>query len=488
MKLIHLLLLSLLSITAPAQLFRCVVAVDGSGTHLTVQEAINACPDNEASIIYIKNGRYEEQVTIGTKAAPSTKILSIIGEHPDSVIITANNARNSTNGLSYEQVVTFQVYASDFYMEGITIENTAGNTGMAEALYTGADRQTFKNCIIRSYQDTYRSKKGTRAYFDNCTIVGAVDFIYAGGVIFFDNCTIRCIGNSGYITAPEDAAFTIPRLQTSVDKFLRLGFIFRDCTITAAPGVPNNSFYLGRPWNSTAGSFYLNCKLGEHINPKGWKEWNGNESSASFAEYNSTDLNGNPVDLSQRVSWSFQLPKADVDNLFTTTAIYARVSTSNSYDPETLVKAPAAPASLSVNGSLLNWSEVEGAVAYLILKNNNLLGTTTELSFTDTNPQQGSYTVRAVGARGQQSIAAGVSALQNPSFECEIRQFADKIHISTPVQARMYTSSGQLMYNSSGTTDVIAIGGYPEGTYLLQLTDQNSATVTKKIRITTTTH
>lgn len=482
MRIFFVVLFSIMLSAAPAQLFRCVVAADGSGTHSSLQDAINACPDNEYSIIYLKNGRYDEQISIGSKAAASTKKLSIIGQHPDSVVITGNRARNTANGLAFDQVVTFQVYASDFYMENVTIENTAGNTGMAEALYTAADRQTFKNCVIRSYQDTYRSKKGTRAYFDNCTIEGAVDFIYAGGVIFFDRCTIRCIGNSGYITAPEDAAFTIPRLQTKVDKFLRLGFIFRECTITAAPGVPDGSFYLGRPWNTTAGSFYLNCTLGPHINAKGWKEWNGNETSASFAEFGSIKSDGSAVDVSQRVSWSFQLPAEDVTNLFTTQGIYNRVSATNIYEPGKLIQAPAAPASVGYDGTSFSWSAVTDAAGYVILHHNRMVGFTSSTAFA-INAADNGYTIRSVGNRGQQSAPALVTSISdtNPAFT--YRQRSDYLLFSEAVQAEVYSASGKLITHTTGWSAILETGELPEGIYLLRIITTNSTRTTKKLII-----
>lgn len=49
-----------------AQAFRYIVATDGSGTHTTVQAAIDACPNGERSIIFIKNGTYYGQTYLGT--------------------------------------------------------------------------------------------------------------------------------------------------------------------------------------------------------------------------------------------------------------------------------------------------------------------------------------------------------------------------------------------------------------------------------------
>jgi hypothetical protein len=113
--------------------------------------------------------------------------------------------------------------------------------------------------------------------------------------------------------------------------------------------TPASSIYLGRSYGWTqaggdAGSVWINTKIATNggtsiVNPAGWLAWDANETNPSysyeggpnpnngnpmedgrFAEYNSTDLLGNPVNTSSRV-YSHQLPgslAADytVDNVF----------------------------------------------------------------------------------------------------------------------------------------------------------------------------
>ncbi|HET7733909.1 MAG TPA: pectinesterase family protein, partial [Paludibacter sp.] len=339
MKQIFLLFLLSICLGANAQPFRFIVAADGTGNYTTIQAALDACPDGVQSLVFVKNGTYNEQVSLGSKTLASTKKISLIGESAAGVVITHSQSRAASGSPTFEDICTVKIYATDFYAENITIQNTAGNTGMAEALYTAGDRQTFKNCRILGYQDTYRSKKGTRGYFKNCWIEGAVDFIYAGGTLFFDDCNINCVKGGGYIVAPEDAYATIPKASTVIQKFLRLGFIFRNCNIIANSDVSASSYTLGRPWNTNAGAFYLNCKLGNHIKSAGWTVMGGNETSACFAEYNSIDANGNPIDITGRISWSFQLPKADVDSFLTPAKVYA-ASYTTGYNPVSLCISP----------------------------------------------------------------------------------------------------------------------------------------------------
>jgi pectinesterase len=216
------------------------------GDFATIQQAVNACPDNIRSYIFVKNGTYYGQTTIGTKTVASSKLISLIGESRDGVILTYDKSIPAV--ATFEETCTFQVYAKNFYAENITFVNSAGNTGQALALYTAGDQAILKNCSLIGYQDTYRSKKGTRAYLLNCWVEGAVDFIYAGGTLIFDNCTLNCTRSGGFVTAPEDAYATVPKASTVAGIFIRLGFVFRNCTIQGSASVPANSFYLGRPW------------------------------------------------------------------------------------------------------------------------------------------------------------------------------------------------------------------------------------------------
>jgi hypothetical protein len=53
---------------------------------------------------------------------------------------------------------------------------------------------------------------------------------------------------------------------------------------------------------------FIDSKMGSVIKPAGWSTWSGqNELTTYYAEYSSMDLNGAPLDVSQRVSWSHQL-------------------------------------------------------------------------------------------------------------------------------------------------------------------------------------
>lgn len=464
--------------------FRCVVATDGSGTHTSIQSAINDCPDNERSLIFVKDGLYEERISIGSKDAVSNKLISLIGESMEGVIISSNGHRND-NGLTYYDIVTFQVYAKDFYAENLTIQNTAGNVGQAEALFTGNDKQTFKNCRILGYQDTFRSKKGTRSYFKDCWIAGAVDFIYAGGIVFFDDCTIHNVGN-GYVAAPEDCFASIKKSDTTCGKVLKLGFIFRNCDLTASENIAANSCYLGRPWKENSGAFYLNCKLGKHISSSGWKEWNGNETTATYAEYHSMDAEGNLLDVSQRVSWSFQLPQEDVDKLLTPEYVYNKAKANDLYEPVSLCITPAAPSSLSVSSeNVLSWEAVENAFGYIVLKDNKFIAAVTDNEYTDTTVGRGIYSVKTVDSMGQLSVARmeGTTSVQMDQMKnWNVKVNGKTVFWDRNAIVELYTISGLCLSTSSSYQQSLTLD-IDSGIYLLKLIDENANSYVEKVII-----
>ena len=274
--------------------YNFTVSKDGTGDYLSIQEAINnskAFPYQRV-IINIKNGVYNEKVHVYDW---NTKV-SLIGESKEKTIITYNDffykinlGRNSTFHTS-----TVLVEGDDFYATNLTIKNTAGAVGQAVALSVNANRSYIINCDILGNQDTlYTSGEGFKQYFNNCYIEGTTDFIFGEATVLFENCTINSKSNS-YITAAST-----PEIQ-------EFGYVFKNCKLTADENVMD--VYLGRPWRIYAKTVFINCKMGNHINPAGWQNWDKNEAEKKsfYAEYNSQ---GEGADNKNRVSWSHQLKK-----------------------------------------------------------------------------------------------------------------------------------------------------------------------------------
>lgn len=293
-------------LAAPADI---VVAQDGSGDFLTIQEAINACPDYEHSHIttlHIKAGTYHEMVTI-----PHNKFrLHISGDGADKTIITYGKYAKALWPETDRVVGTSgsaSVYVHSSYVtfEDLTIENSAGGTdaiAQAVALFTDGDFLFFHRCRLIGHQDTLYTygrfgKDGgiKRNYFLDCYIEGTTDFIFGPSIAYFENCTIHSKKNS-YVTA------------ASTLEGQRYGYVFKNCRLTAAPGI--DKVYLGRPWGAYAKTVFIECELGSHIVAEGWHNWEkegkpNTEKNSYYAEY----MNSGPGAASKdkRVKWSHQL-------------------------------------------------------------------------------------------------------------------------------------------------------------------------------------
>lgn len=268
---------------------KVVVALDGSGDYVSVQEAISSTRhfSDERTIIYLKPGIYREKVEVFSWAPK----ISLIGEDPSTTIITFDDYSGKGNINTFTSW-TFKVMGNDFYAENITFENSAGPVGQAVALHVEADRCVFRNCRFIGNQDTiFTGGENSRQYFDRCYIEGTTDFIFGAATAVFNACHIHSKKNS-YVTAAS----------TSQGK--QFGYVFFSCKLTASPEA--TKVYLGRPWRNYARTVFINCDMGEHIRPEGWHNWSkpDAEKTAYYAEYKSTGPGAAP---DKRVSWSRQL-------------------------------------------------------------------------------------------------------------------------------------------------------------------------------------
>ena len=291
---ISLFLISLAAFTAMAQK-QIVVAKDGSGNYRTVQEAINAVPDNSTTetIIFIKKGVYKEKLVL-----PESKCkVTLKGEDKFTTILTYDDyaskkdARGKDIGTSGS--ASFDIFGADFTAINLTFENSAGPVGQAVAVRAGGNRSIFSNCRFLGYQDTlYTIKTGTLQLYSNCYIEGTVDFIFGAATAWFENCELYCKKGGGYVTAASTQAGAA------------YGYVFYKCTITG--DAPTKSFFLGRPWRPLAKVVFIKCKMGDQVKPEGWNNWSNpeNEKSTYYAEYRNSGPGFNP---DSRQAWTFQL-------------------------------------------------------------------------------------------------------------------------------------------------------------------------------------
>lgn len=285
-----------------------VVALDGSGNFTKIQDAINAVPSNETrtTVILIKAGLYNTEKLI----VPANKTnVTIIGESREQTIISYHIYDCSTGKCPTEDAAkwtgdnintsaTLTILGNGFRAENLTIQNTAGPVGQAQAITVRADKCVFINCDFKGYQDTiYFWGSGKRSYFQNCMVLGRTDYIYGDGIVFFQGCEIRSWGG-GWITAPST-----PISQA-------YGYVFNQCNLTYATNSPRTGddgvkFRLGRPWQNYPKVTWTNCNMTDMVNPLGWGDtWNMTYAATSpdlhLYEYNNT---GAGADMSNRANW-----------------------------------------------------------------------------------------------------------------------------------------------------------------------------------------
>lgn len=122
-------------------------------------------------------------------------------------------------------VITIGGNSDKIRFENMTIENTAGNNGQAEAIVirNNGGATAFIDCNFYGYQDTVLSGGGYN-WFYNCLITGATDFIWGcGDISLFEKCEIRAINNGR-------------ALQARVPKG-KIGYVFSNCRFTVGEGI-----------------------------------------------------------------------------------------------------------------------------------------------------------------------------------------------------------------------------------------------------------
>lgn len=294
-RIILIILTVLIGLTTRAQK-QLTVAQDGSGNFKTVQEAINAVPDNSAkeTIIYIKKGVYKEKLTLPA----SKEHVTLKADDPLQTIITyddyASKKDSAGKNIGTSGSASFHMYGKHFSAYNITFANSSGPVGQAVAAWVGGDRTYFYNCRFLGFQDTlYTFGTGTVQCYNKCYIEGTVDFIFGAATAWFEECRILC-KNTGYITA------------ASTPDTVKYGYVFNKCTITGE--LPTQSHFLGRPWRPYAKTVFMNCDLSKQIKAEGWQIWSNkdNISTTYYAEYNNR---GEGADTTKRAEWTHQLDK-----------------------------------------------------------------------------------------------------------------------------------------------------------------------------------
>jgi pectin methylesterase-like acyl-CoA thioesterase len=298
------------------------VAADGSGDFCSVQGAIDFVPEgNQRPVtITVRPGVYTEidyvrpdraHITVRGTDRTGTAI-----EYPNNDHLNGDTALDNTqpaNICPQRQLpvpdqtncwrALFGVDAPDFTLENITLHDTTPYGGsQAEAFRGNNQHITLNRVDLLSYQDTLRLQ-GT-GFVTDSYVEGDVDFVWGTGSVFLRHSEFKAM-HAGYYTQIRNDA-THP------------GDVFVDDRLTEAPGVPAGSVYLGRIQLSrfpASQAEYLDDAMGPQVAPVGWLLQSGygdcgQAQSLRYGEYHSTDLAGNPLDVSRRLACAPQLSDA----------------------------------------------------------------------------------------------------------------------------------------------------------------------------------
>ena len=279
---------------------------------LTPNDDLQEKFDNAAprSSFFLEEGVYRQKIEINTpglfvKGSGAKKTKIVYGDYAKKI------------GDDGKELVTFRTYtvavcAPNVTLEDLTIENDAlfpEEKGQEVALTVYED--DFKACHVDlvSTQDTlflgplpfdltqrYAGflKEKLNCYmpmkqvFRECFISGTVDFIFGCGDALFENCEIRSRKDArggGYVAAPAHAPEQ------------KIGFLFKNCDLTADEGVEDDSIFLARPWRDYGLTTFEGCTYGPHIKTEGFNKWNDTERDKTARFYEDRKAEG-------RVPWS----------------------------------------------------------------------------------------------------------------------------------------------------------------------------------------
>ncbi|MFB9108323.1 pectinesterase family protein [Flavobacterium gyeonganense] len=444
--------------TGTAQSFSpdIVVDINGSGNFTSIQAAIDAAPAGTPTIIYVKRGLYDKEKLL----VPANKTnLTLIGESRTETIISYDiyNCNDGGDGLCPDAKValwssntnlvataaTLTIMANDFRAENITIRNTAGPVGQAQALTLRADRNVFVNCDIAAYQDTiyFWTAETSRAYFKSCMILGRTDYIYGRGVGVFNECEIRSFGGA-WITAP------------SSEESQTYGFVFYKCNLTYQPNSPRlgddgMKIKFGRPWHQYPKVTWLYCIMPAEIDPLGWGDkWNmayaDTDSRLKLYEWMNT---GPGADMSGRANWVGIRPLADQTE-------------ANLYEPKIVLAGTDNwdPTAISPTVTVYNWDGGAANTGWLEADNwnPNTVPVASEAANVD-----GNFTISANGGNFDADLnllnGAAIDVSANSSTTLlTLNQASISTTTSVSLSGNIKTK-GDVTINSSANLNLVAI-------------------------------
>ncbi|XP_059433164.1 putative pectinesterase/pectinesterase inhibitor 45 [Corylus avellana] len=272
-----------------------IVAKDGSGDYKTISGAFASVPEKYQGryVIYVKEGIYEETVTVTNKMVNVT----LYGDGSQKSIITGS--KNFVDGVRTFETATFVALGEGFLAKGMGFRNTAGpEKGQAVAARVQADGAVFVNCRFEGYQDTLYAQTH-RQFYRSCVVAGTIDFIFGDAAAVFQNCLI-------VVRKPLENQKNVVTAQGRVDKRETTGIVLHNCRILPdeklVPLKSKIKSYLGRPCKEYSRTVVMESTIDDVIHPDGWLPWEGNFAlnTLYYAEFNN---NGPGATVVSRVNW-----------------------------------------------------------------------------------------------------------------------------------------------------------------------------------------
>lgn len=283
------------------------------------------------AVIHIAPGVYREKLVlerpyVTLEGSGAEETVLVYGDH--ALQILEDGSKRGTF-----RTATLRVHTHDVVLRHMTVQNDAGCgrlVGQAIALYADGDRLKLEYCRLLGSQDTlftaplpmqeaqpggfigpgqHLPRTLGRQYYEHCHIQGDVDFIFGGGICYFEDCDI--FAAKAPLPPPEspEGQFIYGYLTAaSTFKERPYGYVFHRCRLLG--DCPKGSVYLGRPWREYARTVYLECYMGEHIHPAGWADWGKPHRHFYYGEY---ACYGPGSDTRLRAGFSCQLTEQEAE-------------------------------------------------------------------------------------------------------------------------------------------------------------------------------
>jgi len=154
------------------------------------------------------------------------------------------------------------------------------------------------------------------------------------------------------------------------------------------------------------------------------------------------------------------------------------------FDPITTCTPRARPENVTVNGSLVSWSAVSGAIGYVVYKDGKYLASPTDITFTDNPGSTGIYSVRAVNPVGVlsevASIPTSLSKIQLKDLEIYVN--SQSIKLNQPVDLiQLLSTTGNIIAQNTSESE-LSLNTFYQGVFILKINTKGSV-FTKKIAL-----